>query len=70
MGSRLSFRAESVNTRPFLLPIKFAFQQGDQFIWWSKLHFAQVRRDNGPVRKRLRVLGADKDLSNMVPSYH
>ena len=70
MVSQLMDTPESMGTRPFLLPIKFVFQQGDQFIWWSKLPFAQVWRDNCRVRKRLRVLGAEKYLSNMVPPYH
>ena len=50
MGSGLSFKAESVNGCPFLLSIKFTFQQGDQFVWRPEYAFSQVRRNDGVDR--------------------
>ena len=50
MGSQLMETPESMGEWLFFLPIKFIFQQGDQFIRGSKFPFAQVRRNDGVDR--------------------
>jgi hypothetical protein len=37
---------QPVTTRRFDSPLRFGFQQGDQFICWPKSAFAEVRRDH------------------------